>query len=387
MPIVVFYSGLANLEAPYLFWFTLALFFFVRSVRNPLGPDLVGFAVAATLAVCTKDQAYGYFVLPAAYALWLRYAARSPRSTATLLTDRVVGKAALGSVAAFVVGQNLLFNFQGFLGHVQHIVSMSTYPPTYAQSLAGHVGMVGEAVRQLSWSMGWPSLVVGAAGVALVISRYPKTGVGLILFVASYYVFFLAVVRYQFDRFFLGTCIILAVCGGGLLANLLRLRQGVLFGRVACFGVVLFGVLYGSFVPLAMRSDSRYTAEAWMASHVQGDEVIAYVGRRTYLPRFPHGSIRVPESWSYVRRRPPDVLVVNAAYSCRARSGTTRREFYDRLNDPENGMFTLVLQYRSDPWWPVRGPDAVFRARCENDLTNLSKINPEVRIYRRIATS
>jgi hypothetical protein len=146
-------------------------------------------------------------------------------------------------------------------------------------------------------------------------------------------------------------------------------------------------VLYGSFVPLAMRSDSRYTAEAWMASDVQGDEVIAYVGRRTYLPRFPHGSIRVPESWSYVRRRPPDVLVVNAAYSCRARSGTTRREFYDRLNDPENGMFTLVLQYRSDPWWPVRGPDAVFRARCENDLTNLSKINPEVRIYRRIATS
>jgi 4-amino-4-deoxy-L-arabinose transferase-like glycosyltransferase len=171
MPIVVFYSGLANLEAPYLFWFTLALFFFVRSVRNPLGPDLVGFAVAATLAVCTKDQAYGYFVLPAAYALWLRYAARSPRSTATLLTDRVVGKAALGSVAAFVVGQNLLFNFQGFLGHVQHIVSMSTYPPTYAQSLAGHVGMVGEAFRQLSWSMGWPSLVVGAAVQPLVGTR------------------------------------------------------------------------------------------------------------------------------------------------------------------------------------------------------------------------
>jgi hypothetical protein len=151
--------------------------------------------------------------------------------------------------------------------------------------------------------------------------------------------------------------------------------------------IVVFGVLYGSFIPVAMHSDSRYAAEAWMASHVPGDELIAYVGRRTYLPRFRHGSIRVPESWSYVRRRPPDVLVVNAAYSCRARPGTARREFYDRLNDPENGLYTLVLEQRSDPWWPVRGPDAVFRARCENDLTNLSKINPEIRIYRRNTTS
>jgi hypothetical protein len=384
MPIFVFYSGLANLEAPYLFWFTLALFFYVRFVRNPLGPDLLGFAVAATLAVCTKDQAYGFFMLPAAYALWLRYRSHAPPSLGALLTDRGVGKAAVGAAAAFVIAQNLVFNFQGFLWHVEYIVARSTYPPRFAQSVSGHLEMIGEAFRQLSWSMGWPSLVVGTAGFALILARQRRVGLGLMFFLLSYYIFFLAVVRYQFDRFFVGVCVILAVCGGRVLAGLLHARRGALAGRLACAAIVSFGVSYGAFVSVAMGSDSRYEAESWMASHVSRTEVIAYVGRRTYLPRFRHGAIRVLESWPYVERHQPDVLVINAAYSCRARPGTARRHFYERLADPDNGLYQLVLSHRANPWWPVRGPDAVFRAPCENDVTNLSKINPEIRIYRKV---
>jgi len=385
MPLFVFYSSLANLEAPYLFWFTLALFFYVRFARDPRGSALPGFAVAATLAVCTKDQAYGFFVLPAAYAVWLRYRSHSPPSIGALLRDRGMGKAAVGAAAAFVVAQNLAFNLQGFLWHVEHIVARSTYPPRYAQSLAGHVEMIGEAFRQSSWSMGWPSLVVGTAGLALVLARQRRIGLGLALFLVSYYVFFLAVVRYQFDRFFLGVCVILAICGGRVLVGLLNARRGAVAGRLACGAIILFGVSYGAFVPVAMGSDSRYEAESWMASHVAQAEVIAYVGRRTYLPRFRHGAIRVVESWPYVERHRPDVLVVNAAYSCRARPGTARQRFYDRLADPDNGLYRLVLSHRATPWWPVHGPDAVFRAPCENDATNLSKINPEIRIYRRSA--
>jgi hypothetical protein len=78
---------------------------------------------------------------------------------------------------------------------------------------------------------------------------------------------------------------------------------------------------------------------------------------------------------------------MNAGYSCRARPGTRRQQFYDRLADPNNGLYELVLSHRSDPWWPVRGWDSVFRPPCENTVTNLSKISPEIRVYKRIAPS
>jgi hypothetical protein len=356
-------------------------------VRHPQGSDLIGFAVAATLAICTKDQAYAFFVLPAAYALWLRLSTNSSRSITAVLTDRGLALAALGAGLAFVVGQNLVFNFQGFLWHVQYLSDTSTYSPAYAVSLAGYSEMLADGVVQLSWSMGWPSLAVGVGGLALTLRHHPRAGFTLVLFVLSYYVFFLAVIRYQFDRFFLGVCIILGIAGGRLLAELLRQTSRAPLWRTVCAAIVVAGVLYGAWIPVTKMSDSRYGVEAWLEAHVPQDDVIAYVGRRTYLPRVRSGSIRVLESWSSVSRRRPDVLIVNQGYSCRARPGTIRRRFYDRLDDPSNGLYELALSHRPDPWWPVDGPDAVFRSSCENNETNLSRINPEIRVYRLVASS
>jgi hypothetical protein len=386
-PLFVFYAKLANLDIPYVFWFMVALLHYIRFVKHPQGSALTGFVVGATLAICTKDQAYALFILPALHVVWLRFRSTAGGSIGRLVSDRGLRTALLAGVVAFVVGQNLIFNFWGFVWHVQYVTGISVYQPAYDNTIGGHLEMVGDTVRQLSWAMGWPALVVGIAGLLLTISRQPAHGRALALVLVSYHLFFIAVIRYQFDRFFLAPALVLAVCSGALFSVLLHQGRAVPIRRLACAALVVYCLLHGSFVSIVMATDSRYKVEAWLEENVPEAGVIAYVGRRTYLPRFPHGSIRVIESWSYVGRRRPDVLVINVPYSCRAQPGTRRADFYDHLNDPDNGVYELVLASRSDPLWPVRGADAVFGAACENDVSNLSKISPEIRVYRRIAPS
>ena len=69
----IYYSKVANLDVPYLFWFALAMLGYIRILQDapPFAYRL--FALAGMLAVCTKDQAYGFFVLPALHVVVRRY--------------------------------------------------------------------------------------------------------------------------------------------------------------------------------------------------------------------------------------------------------------------------------------------------------------------------
>ena len=73
MPVFIFYANLANVDVPYTFWLTFSLLHYIQFVRTHRTGALYGFALTATLAICTKDQAYGFYALPAAHVLWLRW--------------------------------------------------------------------------------------------------------------------------------------------------------------------------------------------------------------------------------------------------------------------------------------------------------------------------
>ena len=79
MPLFIYYANLANVDVPYIFWFTFSLLCYIRYVQRHHPSALYGFAVTATLAICTKDQAYGFYALPALHILWLRWAGVEPR--------------------------------------------------------------------------------------------------------------------------------------------------------------------------------------------------------------------------------------------------------------------------------------------------------------------
>src|SRR6185436_9423160 len=52
---MVYHAKIANLDVPYVFWFTISLASFLRLAIEESPIDYILFAFAATLAVCTKD--------------------------------------------------------------------------------------------------------------------------------------------------------------------------------------------------------------------------------------------------------------------------------------------------------------------------------------------
>ena len=79
MPLT-YYAKIVNLDVPYVFWLSVSLLFYLRMYRTGRARDFYLFALAGVAAICTKDQAYGFFVLPAAVMIVRSIVYRSRRS-------------------------------------------------------------------------------------------------------------------------------------------------------------------------------------------------------------------------------------------------------------------------------------------------------------------
>src|SRR6185295_2032369 len=71
MPAFIFYGKLANVDVPYLFWFMLATFFYLRAYTRDRARDYFFWGISAAIAVGTKDQAAG-LLLPMPVVLAIR---------------------------------------------------------------------------------------------------------------------------------------------------------------------------------------------------------------------------------------------------------------------------------------------------------------------------
>ena len=386
MPPFIYYASLANVDVPYTFWLTFSLLHYIQFVRTHHVGALYGFALTATLAICTKDQAYGFYALPAAHILWLRWRPATVGAGRAPWKDRHLLGAFGAAVLAFVLAHNLAFNYEGFVAHVETILGPARYEPQYDRTFSGHVLMARDAVWQLGRSMGWPAFTLCLGGVALAFRSAARNRTRWFLLPAvSYYVSFLSVIMYHFDRFFLGIAVILGVYGGGALAQLAAPGRGVRWRRLACVLVLGYGLAYGAAPVVLMRHDSRYFVEEWSRVNIRQSETIGLVRFREYLPRFPHHRrMTLQESWADVQRQHPDIIVINEQVASRARSNPDAQEaldFYTRLNDPGNGLYEPILTYRSPLGWAFLG--SVFQTTDEEGVTNLAKINPGIRVFRR----
>ena len=120
---LVYYAHNANVDVPYLFWCSLAIYYFLGILKEGRLKDYVLFALFGTLAICTKDQAYGLFLLSPIPIFWARYieaaaVAQQKPSWKQLCYDRRLWLAASVAVGTFILAHNILFNFSGFVNHV-----------------------------------------------------------------------------------------------------------------------------------------------------------------------------------------------------------------------------------------------------------------------------
>jgi 4-amino-4-deoxy-L-arabinose transferase-like glycosyltransferase len=121
---LVYYAHNANVDIPYLFWALLAIICFLRLLKFGQLKYYVLFAFFGTLSICTKDRAYGLFLLSPIPILCVRFYEMSHPSQkrlafARMFFDRRLIIAVMVATATFVIAHNIPFNFSGFLKHIQ----------------------------------------------------------------------------------------------------------------------------------------------------------------------------------------------------------------------------------------------------------------------------
>ena len=393
----LFYSKTANVDVPYLFWFALSLMFYLRLLDTLRLADFVLFAATATFAVCTKDQAYGLYLLApfvVVEQLWRtnrRQAVAQPLRRALL--DRRLAAAAITAAALFAACHNMLFNLNGFLDHVRFIVGPGSenyrqFEPTFA----GHWELLRVTAYLIQVSMAWPMFVAGMAGLILAVAmpRHRRMAAWLLVPVVSYYLGFIDVILYNYDRFILPMCLVLAIFGGFAVDSLLewsgRWRLSAVSAVAAMFAYTIF---YAGTVDVLMIGDSRYEAEAWMTANVGSSDLVGV----TELPELLPGLDRVRSlnisTIAELEQSRPRYFVINADYARSAmRSGVPGTHWAELLDGLDKGAlgYHVVTRFRRPapwPWLPGAHPDLVGARQEIQVFSVLRDINPMIEILRR----
>jgi hypothetical protein len=386
MPPFVFYAGLVNLDVPYVFWWSLSLVFLMRALQRGLRRDYVLWAVASALAVTTKDQILASYVLVVPWIVLVRYRRLKEAGGRRAFLRAALGRdlLAAGACAAliFLAVHNPAGNPAGARAHFEDILSDgSRRYREYTGDLAGQAGLLWTTLANIRFTLGDAGLWIGLVGVALASIRRsrPLPLQTLLVIAASYYVFFIAVALYCYDRFVVPLCVCLALCAGWALRiafQRFRRRQALLLA--VAFSVVAFGAARAATVAWLRVKDSRHETAAWLGRNAEGS--IAIVGPPIHLPLIEGFRARwINAKTSRVLRFNPDYVVINADYADRAMDGSEAQMFYSSLRAGELG-YCRVYQNRGVPPFDVLGLEAI---RSGSVSSNLKYVNPLMQVYRR----
>lgn len=390
----IYYAKTINLDIPYLFWFMLSLFFYIRILKEQQTRDYLLFAATAAITVATKDQAYAFYILTPGFIIWQHYRYlqhRNPSVTLkNALKDRKIVLSLGVGLALFLAIHNVIFNLNGFFAHVNDITSGgATISPRFERNILGHLTMFWQSLRHIRVSFGW--LLYGICILGLLKAVWQRKHyylLCLLIPIASYYLFFVSIVMYNALRYLFPVCLILAFFGGKLIGDFLT-PSAQLF-RVKALSIIavfIYTFFYATSVNVLMTHDSRYSVEQWMTKTFTPNDFILGAGDAKYLPRlekFSSESFKRP-TLETLKQKNPDYIIGTSAYdSRRFEAGTPKYEFFSKLETEELG-YDLVFQYKADPQWDLLNHQELGYRHINRMYvySNFDKINPEIKIYKK----
>ena len=383
---LVYYAKTANPEMAYYFWSVLSLLLFIRVLKYHELRDYLGLAAAAVFAMCTKDQAFAFYVLMPLPIGWSAYARHrqtdSTASFAAAFLNRRTLSAGVLAVVLFVTIHNLLFNWGGFVDHFRANFGAPTFDETlFPNTISGRVAVAGLGLRHLLFVLGWPVLTVCTVGLvrALLQWRQNTRLLALLVPIASFWIFLINIVLFHYDRYSVLTAVTLALFGGPVLAGFTAPGARWRVARAATVGsLFLYTFVYCFSVNNLIASDSRYEVERWMKRTIPDGDLVLTVGYSMYLPRMD----RFTWTWT-VRPTEEELLDVAPDYVVTTSNFDERRflegsesfKYFDGLKTGKLG-YSLVFQHQGKPKWNLLSFDDIH--------SNLDKINPEINIYKRL---
>jgi Dolichyl-phosphate-mannose-protein mannosyltransferase len=380
----VFYAKLANVDVPYLFWWLLSLLFLIRVLGGHRLLDYLGLGVAAALAVGTKDQAYGLFVLVGPLLVWSRHDRdREKGWLRAFLAPELPLAVAVGALVLQAI-YGLPGNAEGLRAHIRLITGSASQDfREFPNTIAGHAGLLVSTVRNTAFVMGVPAFLAALVGIVLAVRRMDRRLLVMLVPAASYYLFFMSVALYCYDRFVLPIAIVLAFFAGDLLG---RMARHDLWGKTATVAVLMYGLARAISVNVMMANDSRFAAEKWLEKH-GGEALVAMIGPPEYLPRSEGLNARsVGPAQARLEKVAPEIVVTNADYAERADEGGDEQALYRGLEAGTLGYKRVWSHRFHSPYMMIRSEDLADRPG-QPLRSNLDKVNPEIRIYRRETAS
>lgn len=378
-PQMVYYGKIANLDVPYLFWLLWSFVVLWRVLDKHRFGDYLLFVLLATAAVCTKEQAYGFYVLLVPLLFISRV--RSP-----LVLHPFAGKDVVLSfifaLICFVLFQNILFHPEGFLAHFELITGSKFRGYRMMQpDLKGHWDFLLLSIELVAFVMSIPVFILGMIGSSVAVVKQTRQR-WLLLAVLSYQVFLLHVILYSYDRFFLPIAAFLSLFAAlGLMVMSNKLPR---LGLVLAVLLVGFQFARGLELNLLMMNDTRYRAERWMDSHLSRDRVIGLFGQRRYLPRYYRYPIRKTvdasvDKFGKIFPHPECVVMLHQHLQSLPRSDPARR-FRRLANTGRFGLQVVYSEKETDLGRVFFNPRR-FLGRPMYRTSNLAKISPPVKIY------
>jgi hypothetical protein len=333
-PPFIYYSHTSNVDVPSLFWCSLGLFAFARIVQGNMHRyNYLVLGVAAGMAMATKEQVLGFFILLPVPILIVqimaqrRMAAQPVRSSIPALRRALIGSnvlLGLGTcILTFVLATHLIFNWDANLwrliwriSHVQPELQLKYVSPSL--ELRG----VLDAWQQTFWLL-WDSMnpalfIASILGIITVTFKERWAGFFLVPLL-SHLLLFIPMLNLLRARFVMQLILVLAFFGGRFISQVCTWgskRTRALFPLSAMLWAYSF--VYGFSVDYLMMYDSRYKAEAWMQAHLATGATVETYSQPTYLPRLPK-NLRVnrapftDEGLAGLRKRSPEYLVLTSA--------------------------------------------------------------------------
>lgn len=378
---MVYYSKTANVDVPYLLWYMLALLFFLRSMQSRSLRDHVLFGLTAMISICTKDTAYGLFVLPGMAILVALYREHRPsgplRALVKALFDRRIIYPVLAAIIAFVLLHNLAFNMDGFQGHIKRITGAGKEKSViFENTVRGHLGGLTQSLHNIYYSLGAASSALVLLGVCLCLlpANRKREALHVALPALSCYIFMVSILRTNFDRHLLPISIVLTFFGGYGLVWLLRRPKP--FFWISCLllaAVIGYSVIYALSVDLMLAKDSRIQVRQWVAEHAKRPERVVEIGRPLYLPGYRN------LNWRKVGRDLQKLRTINAEFLIMNTSdirSKRERKIYAALTGGKYGYkLSTVLE----------SPPPLHLLRFDKENSNLAKVSPPLAIFERSA--
>jgi hypothetical protein len=293
---------------------------------------------------------------------------------------------AAASLVAFAIFHNVVFNAGGVLEHFRLLSTLGDLA-IVPRTAAGYADMTTLSVRLFRFALGWPFAILALAGLFEAVRRPERRWwLWFLLVPVSFHVAFTWVTLYVNDRYLFPGLFVMALFAGAAIADLVESRRGRGLARGMAIAAVGYSLLHAASVNVMMDLDARDDATAWLAREAPAGARIVLVG--SYEPAVfpPLRAIRPRASVDAVLGAGAEFVVLNWRFAQRYLD-TRSPDGRDLLAALEDGSLGYLEVYRHRgqlPAWAVLQYDPEFSRARESTWTNLDKINPEVRIYRRL---